>query len=54
VIEFAPLPTLGAGQKATWRLIVKAVKAGDIRFGVRMTTDETERPVEETESTHQY
>ena len=54
VVEFAPLATLGAGQKAVWRLVVKAVKAGDVRFGVRMTTDETERPVEETESTHQY
>lgn len=54
VIEFAPLPSLAAKQKASWRLVAKAVKAGDVRFSVRMTTDQTERPVEETESTHQY
>ncbi len=54
VIEFAPLASLGAKQKASWRVVVKAVKAGDIRFSVRMTTDQTTRPVEENESTHQY
>ena len=54
VVEFAPLPSFGAGQKAVWRLVVKALEAGDVRFGVRMTTGETKRPVEETESTRQY
>jgi len=40
--------------KASWRVIAKAVKAGDVRIKVIMTTEMTTRPVEETESTHFY
>jgi uncharacterized repeat protein (TIGR01451 family) len=53
-IRFAPLPTLPAGQKATWRVVVKALKPGDIRFRTIMNTQELGRPVEETEATRQY
>ena len=53
-ITFAPLRTLAPKEKATWRVVVKAVKAGDVRFKVSMTTDELGRPVEETEATHLY
>jgi uncharacterized repeat protein (TIGR01451 family) len=54
VVTFAPLPRLGAKQKASWKVTVKALKAGDIRFKVQMTTDQLGRPVEETEATNQY
>ncbi len=53
-IRFAPLGTLPAKQKATWRVVVKALRAGDIRFSVTMNTQELGRPVEETEATRQY
>lgn len=54
VITFAPLPRLAAKAKAEWRLVVKAVKAGDVRFKASMTSDQLGRPVEETEATHLY
>ncbi|MBM4029153.1 MAG: DUF11 domain-containing protein [Planctomycetes bacterium] len=53
-ILFAPLPTLAAQAKATWRVVVKAVKPGDVRFWTAMNTTELERCVEETEATQQY
>ncbi|MBT3378412.1 MAG: DUF11 domain-containing protein [Lentisphaerae bacterium] len=54
VITFAPLPSLAAKAKAEWRVVVKAAKAGDVRFKVKMDTDQLTRPVEETEATHLY
>lgn len=53
-ITFAPLPKLAPKAKATWKLNVKALSEGDVRFKVIMNTDQTGRPVEETESTHLY
>lgn len=53
-ITFAPLPSLAAKAKATWRVVVKAVKPGDIRFRATMRTAELGRPVEETEATQLY
>lgn len=53
-VTFAPLPSLAPGAKATWKLVVKAEKAGDIRLKVVMDTDELTRPVQETEATNQY
>jgi len=53
-ITFAPLRSLAPKAKATWRVVVKAVKAGDVRFKVTMNTDQLTRPVEETEATHLY
>jgi len=54
VIKFGPLPSLGVGEKATWRVVVKAVKDGDIRFTTEMNEDQLGRPVTETEATNQY
>ena len=54
VVTFGPLPRLAPRAKATWRVVVKAVKAGDVRFKVTMTSDQLRRPVEETESTEMY
>lgn len=54
VIKFAPLASLAPRAKATWKVVVKGTAAGDVRFRVSMDTDQTDAPVEETESTHIY
>jgi len=53
-ITFAPLSTLAPKGKATWRVVVTAVKAGDSRFKTTMITNQLTRPVEETEATRVY
>lgn len=53
-VTFSPLRSLAPKAKATWRVVVKAVKAGDVRFTVVMNTDQLTRPVQETEATHLY
>lgn len=53
-VTFAPLASLAPKAKAEWRVVVKALKAGDIRFAVQLDSDVLDRPVNETESTHQY
>jgi uncharacterized repeat protein (TIGR01451 family) len=53
-VTFAPLASLAPKTKAEWRVVVKALKAGDVRFSVEMKSDMLQRPVNETESTHQY
>jgi len=54
-LKFAPLRSLAPKAKATWRVVIRAVKPGDVRFKVTMTTDKLERrPVEETEATRLY
>ena len=53
-VTFAPLATLSPRAKATWNVVVTALKPGDIRFKVIMNTDQLTRPVEETEATHLY
>lgn len=45
---------LGAKNKASWNVKVRTKKAGDIRFHVKMTSDQLGRPVNETESTYVY
>jgi len=54
VIKFAPLPQLAPKAKATWKVTIKAVKEGDIRFKVIMTETQLGRPVQENEATNQY
>lgn len=53
-IVMSPLATLAPQAKATWRVTVKAVKPGNVRFKTTLTSDQLTRPVEETESTNQY
>lgn len=53
-VTFAPLATLAPKAKASWKVVVKGVKAGDTRFKVTMNSDQMNRPVEETESTNFY
>jgi len=54
VITFAPLASLAPKAKAEWRMVVKAVGAGDIRYSVEMNTDNLGRNVSETEATNFY
>ncbi|TFG49123.1 MAG: DUF11 domain-containing protein [Candidatus Brocadiia bacterium] len=53
-ITFAPLASLAPKTKASWNVVVKAVKPGDVRFTVIMNTDNLGRPVQETEATNLY
>jgi len=53
-VRFVPLGTLAAQAEVAWRVVVEAVRPGDMRFKVIMNMDEMTRPVEETESTHLY
>ncbi|MCF6150047.1 MAG: DUF11 domain-containing protein [Candidatus Kuenenia sp.] len=54
VVTFSPLPSLAPKAQASWKVVVNAAEAGDVRFKVDMTDDRLERPVEETEATHFY
>jgi uncharacterized repeat protein (TIGR01451 family) len=54
VVTFAPLAQLAPKAKVTYRLVVKGVKTGDVRFAVSMTSDQISSPVQETESTNIY
>lgn len=53
-ITFDSLPTLASKAKASWKVVVKALDEGDVRFKVTMTEDCLHRPVEETEATNFY
>lgn len=53
-IQIEPVPVLDPKAKASWRVVVKAVKAGDTRFKVDLTSDQFSRPIEEYEATQQY
>jgi len=53
-VNFFPLSTLAPKARAAWRVVVRAVRPGDVRFKVVLNVDQLTRPVEETESTHLY
>ncbi len=54
VVTFAPLKSLAPKAKATYKVVVKALKAGDVRFTVSLKSDQLKTPVGETESTNIY
>lgn len=54
VITLATLPELAVKQQAAWRVVVKALQAGDVRFATELNADQFKRPISETESTQQY
>ena len=54
MVNFFPLSSLAPKTKAAWRVVVVAVKPGDVRFKVVMNADQLTRSVEETEATHLY
>ena len=51
-ISFAPVANLAPKQKATYKVTVKAVKGGDVRFKTSITSDQLTRPVESAEATN--
>jgi uncharacterized repeat protein (TIGR01451 family) len=53
-LTFAPVEKLNPKEKVAWRIIAKAVEVADTRFKVTLTSNELEREVGETESTHLY
>ncbi len=53
-ITLAALPELAVKQQAAWRVVVKALQAGDVRFATELHADQFKRPINETESTQQY
>jgi len=53
-ITFDALATLAPKQQATFRVVVRNVKAGDVRFRTSMTSDQLSREVTETEATNVY
>ena len=54
VLTFEPLPALYPQAVAQWKVIVKAVKPGDVRFKVSVESEQLERSVDLIESTHFY
>ena len=53
-VSFAPLRSLEPKTKASWRVIIKGLQAGDVRFKVTMHTDRIALPIEGMEATHIY
>ncbi len=53
-IRFAPLPRLAEKGQAVYRVKVRGLDSGDVRFRCNMTSDQLQTPVEESESTHIY
>jgi len=53
-VSFAPLRNLDPKSKATWRVVVRGAKPGDVRLKVVMHTDQLALPIEHTEATHIY
>ena len=53
-VIFAPLASIPPKAQVSWRVTVKAVSSGDMRFKAVMNSDQLERSVEETEATRFY
>jgi uncharacterized repeat protein (TIGR01451 family) len=53
-VTFQPVERLEPGEKASWKVIVRALKACDCRFKVTMNSDQLGRDVMETEATRFY
>lgn len=53
-IQFTALARLETKQSVTYKVVTRAAASGDICSAVGMTSDQTEVPVTETESTHTY
>ena len=53
-LTLAPLSSLAPKATAEWRVTIKAVNEGDVRFKAVMQSDQLSRVVEETEATRFY
>lgn len=53
-ISMEPLPVLEGKAQASWRVVTKALQAGDSRFTVEITSDQFKQPIPQDESTTLY
>jgi len=53
-VTYATLATLAAGANTVYKVTVKGIGVGDVRFRVELNSDQITSPVMETESTHIY
>ena len=53
-VWMAPLPLLAGNAVARWRLVTKALTAGDSRIFVKLICDQLEKPFERFEATQLY
>lgn len=53
-VIFDALPSLKPKTRASWKIVVRAVQPGDVRFMIKMTSDQISRHVVETEATTFY
>jgi uncharacterized repeat protein (TIGR01451 family) len=53
-VRFTPLKQLPPKQTAIWQVTVKAIRPGDVRFRVKLQSDQIERSVDESEATNFY
>jgi len=53
-LSMEPLPTLDPKAEASWRVVVKALRADDARFEVALRTDQFTALITEDEATQQY
>ncbi len=53
-VAFAPIDTLAPKDKATYRVVVRGTRPGDVRFEVMLTSDQMTKPARETEATRIY
>ena len=53
-ILFDPIGSVGVKGEATYRVKVKGMQPGDMRFRVKMTSDQNRTPVVKEENTRFY
>lgn len=53
-VTMEAISVLAPKNAAEWRVVVKALRAGDARFKAELSSDQFERPITEEESTQQY
>lgn len=53
-VTIQPLPVLDGKGVVFWRVVVKAVRAGDTRFKVDLACDQLAQPIAREEATQQY
>ena len=53
-VTFGKVASLAPKDQVVYKITVKAVAKGDVRFKVTMHTDQLALPVEHTEATHIY
>lgn len=54
VLTFAPIPSLAPGAKQTYKVVVKAIKAGQVSFKSESSSDQITVPLRKDETTNFY